>query len=337
MTFRTRKRSKKTPTGNGTKAGRLPPPPIPENVDLRGMPFVPMHIERLLTSDFDAICSDAEWRAGVTLWCRAWQQVPAGSLPDDDRVLARLAGYGKNLRGWRKVKTNSLRGFALHNDGRLYHSVLCALAMKSWSRRVKWRTKKAAQRGGNPHDDHELSPGTPGGTDQGTTEGTDLRQGVGNPGEGEGEGEGEYKEQQPISPILSKTSSIIPRSRNNGAGRPPTPPNANPEKRSRIQARDQPRPKGERWPPAHIDKATIPDAWRTWAERQLAGSGHDLKTVYAQFSDYAGQVAGAAGISTDWQARFRIHVRQTLQRGRPKATPEAIRRAATGEDHDGST
>ena len=131
-----------------------PEPLTPPDCDLRGMQHMPLLGERLFTSDFDAHCNDAEWRAGVTLWWRAWQQVPAGSLPNDDGALAGLAGYRRDPRGWLKVKANALRGFVLCSDGRLYHPVICDLAIKAWTKRVSWRRQKAGQRTGQ-EDGHE--------------------------------------------------------------------------------------------------------------------------------------------------------------------------------------
>jgi hypothetical protein len=112
------------------------------------MQHMPLLGERLLTSDFDARCNDAEWRAGVTLWWRAWQQVPAGSLPNDDAALAGLAGYRRDPRGWAKVRANALHGFVLCSDGRLYHPVICELAQTAWKKRETWRRLKAGQRKG---------------------------------------------------------------------------------------------------------------------------------------------------------------------------------------------
>ena len=51
--------------------------------------------------------------------------MPAGSLPDDDVTLARLAGLGRDQRSWRRLKPAALRGFQLFGDGRHYHKTLC--------------------------------------------------------------------------------------------------------------------------------------------------------------------------------------------------------------------
>ena len=110
-------------------------PPVPPEADLRGFPFMPLDVERLAQSDLAAIATGDEFRAAVLLWCAAWHQKPAGSVPDDDRVLAHLAGFGRNIDGWLEVKEVALRGFELCRDGRLYHLVLAAKVLEAWGRK----------------------------------------------------------------------------------------------------------------------------------------------------------------------------------------------------------
>jgi len=111
----------------------LPPEPlVAADVDLRGMPWMPLDTQRLLDSDLFALATAEEFRAAVVLWCKAWQQVPAGSLPSDDRVLSHLSGTGAR---WPKVKAMATRGFVLCADGRLYHELLAEKALEAWDRR----------------------------------------------------------------------------------------------------------------------------------------------------------------------------------------------------------
>ena len=121
----------------------LPDPMTPADCDLRGMEWMPLYGGRLFGSDFDAHATDAEWRAALQLWWAAWNQVPAASLPDDDIALCRLAGFGRDVKAWRKVKTRALYGFAKCSDGRLYHKALVGFANESWQRRLKDRDRKA--------------------------------------------------------------------------------------------------------------------------------------------------------------------------------------------------
>ena len=105
-------------------ADTLPHPQVPAEVDLQDFAFFPMDALRLRDSDLAIKASSDEFRAAVLLWCVAWHQVPGASLPDDDAALASYAGYGRDLKGWRKIRAGALRGFKKCSDGRLYHGVL---------------------------------------------------------------------------------------------------------------------------------------------------------------------------------------------------------------------
>lgn len=85
---------------------------------------MPLDTVRLLDSDFFALATPEEFRAGLALWCKSWQQVPAGSLPDDDRILAHLSGARDR---WCDMRDMSLHGWVKCSDGRLYHPGLNAL------------------------------------------------------------------------------------------------------------------------------------------------------------------------------------------------------------------
>lgn len=115
----------------------LPPPPVPADCDLRSFPYLPLDVIRLRDSRLTATASGEEFRAAVLLWCASWHQVPASSLPTDDRELAQLAGYGRDMRGWSKVRAMALHGWVEHADGRLYHPVVAEKAAEAWRQRMK--------------------------------------------------------------------------------------------------------------------------------------------------------------------------------------------------------
>ena len=126
----------------------LPEPLVPAECDLRGLPWMPIDTVRLIDSDLIALSTGDEFKAAVRLWCKAWHQIPAGSLPDDDRILASLSGMG---RLWGRVKTMALRGFIACSDGRLYHPVIAEKALEAWSHRLAQRDRAAKrwQKSGN--------------------------------------------------------------------------------------------------------------------------------------------------------------------------------------------
>ena len=133
-------------------------PLTPADCDLRGLDFMPLYGVHLFGSEFNARVSDAGWRAAVTLWWAAWNQVPAASLPNDDAALTRLADLGRDTRAFAKIKAEALHGFELADDGRLYHRALAQWALEVWDKRQKERARKAHWRAG--HGGSSAPPGT---------------------------------------------------------------------------------------------------------------------------------------------------------------------------------
>lgn len=95
---------------------------------------------RLIDSDLFALSSGEEFKAAISLWCKAWAQLPGGSLPNNDDVLAHLSGAG---RRWNRVKAMALRGWVVCSDGRLYHRVIAEQALLAWKERQKYQEDKA--------------------------------------------------------------------------------------------------------------------------------------------------------------------------------------------------
>lgn len=121
------------------------PPLTPFDCDLRDFQFMPLDVSRLRDSDLVALEDAEAFRAAVLLWGASWHQVPAASLPNDDRVLASLAGYGRVVKEWLRVKEGALRNFVECSDGRLYHPVVAEKARESWQGKLRqrWATECA--------------------------------------------------------------------------------------------------------------------------------------------------------------------------------------------------
>lgn len=113
------------------------PPLTPPECVLRDFDFMPLHVQQLRDSRFAASVTPQAFMAGVMLWCTAWHQVPAGSLPDDDIELARYAGFGRMIDAWREVREEALHNFELCSDGRLYHRIVCEEALKAYIERLQ--------------------------------------------------------------------------------------------------------------------------------------------------------------------------------------------------------
>ena len=119
----------------------LPDPLVPADIDVDGIHGFLLHTDRLFHSELWALSTGDEFKAAVALWCHAWRQRPAGSLPDDDRLLAAFSGAGAR---WKKVRAMALRGFVLCADGRYYHKVLCEDVLRAAEAKDARRERTAA-------------------------------------------------------------------------------------------------------------------------------------------------------------------------------------------------
>lgn len=121
-------------------------PLVPPDVVIPRLPWVPVYADRLWESNFFAVATDAEFRAAFCLWLKSWTQTPPGSLPNDDRLLCRLAELNGNLAKWGKVKRLALRHWVECDDGRLYHPVVAELVLDAYNRLTKKRQRTEAAR-----------------------------------------------------------------------------------------------------------------------------------------------------------------------------------------------
>lgn len=111
-------------------ADDLPVPLVPAEVDLRNFTWLPLDATFVNRAAF-LLASGDELKAHIALLCRAWSEVPAASLPSDDRLLAALSCAGTR---WQKVKAAALTGFVLCTDDRYYHVSLSTKAIEAWGR-----------------------------------------------------------------------------------------------------------------------------------------------------------------------------------------------------------
>ncbi|MFW2080669.1 DUF1376 domain-containing protein [Acinetobacter guillouiae] len=125
---------------------QLPKPLVLENVDLRDFEYMPLDVVRFRDSDFTALVEAEAFRAGFLLMCASWHQVPAGSIPNDDRVLSNLAGFGRVVKEWEKFKEEAMHGWILCDDNRYYHPVVSEKALESWKSKREYSYKKFSDR-----------------------------------------------------------------------------------------------------------------------------------------------------------------------------------------------
>lgn len=134
-------------------------PLTPADCDLRDFAFMPLDVVRLRDSDLASTEPPEVCWSALLLWCASWHQVPAASLPDDDRVLANLAGFGRVVKEWQRIREAALRGWVKCTDGRLYHPVVAEKARDAWRGKLIQRWKTECSRIKKHYQRHDL--GTP--------------------------------------------------------------------------------------------------------------------------------------------------------------------------------
>ncbi len=117
-----------------------PEPMVSAEVDCTDLDGFMLNVERLMASELVALSSHEVIGAALLLWCRAWKQRPAASLPNDDKVIAAFARMP--LPRFRKLRDEILRGFVLCSDGRLYHRTLATEAANAYERKVAFQRKR---------------------------------------------------------------------------------------------------------------------------------------------------------------------------------------------------
>jgi hypothetical protein len=114
----------------------------PVNCDLQDFPFMPLDVARLRDSELASNETPEACWAAVLLWAASWHQVPSASIPNDDKWIAKAAGYalrGKIDKAWNAVRDGAMRGWVLCSDGRLYHPVVAEKARDAWQAKLKQR------------------------------------------------------------------------------------------------------------------------------------------------------------------------------------------------------
>ena len=123
-----------------------PEPLTPSSCDLQDFPFMPLMVARLRKSKawVKARRNPALGFYMLNLWMFAWHEVPAGSLEDDDDVLADAAMC--EPAKWAKVRDDVLRGWVKCSDGRMYHPVVAERVLEAWASKVERRERTDHER-----------------------------------------------------------------------------------------------------------------------------------------------------------------------------------------------
>jgi hypothetical protein len=129
-----------------TDLASLPAPPIDADVDLTDFAYMPLQVARLRKSKGWLICKRRPELAFymMNLWTAAWHENPAGSLEDDDDVLADFAMCPP--KEWAELRKEIMRGWVKCSDGRLYHEVVVEIALNAWKSKLEVRYDRERDR-----------------------------------------------------------------------------------------------------------------------------------------------------------------------------------------------
>jgi hypothetical protein len=137
------------------------PPLVPADIDLRDFQSMMFDVVRFRDSGLVAQATADEIVAAVLLWSASWHQIPASSLPNDDAQLSRLAGYGRGVREFKKVRAGAMRNLLLCSDGRYYHPVVAEKAAEAWNSKIEAEHRRACDRARKDNKDRPASEWAP--------------------------------------------------------------------------------------------------------------------------------------------------------------------------------
>jgi hypothetical protein len=259
----------------------LPEPFTPPEADLRGMPYMPLDLVTLFDSDLYALSTGDEFKAALTLWGKSFYQVPAGSLPADDRLLEHLSGSKR----WKAVRNMAMRGWIKCSDGRMYHKTVAEKVAEAWASRLSRRERTEAARAAR----HKVNSVSEGGNTPPVTS---------------------YVTESATEKVTEFATENVATSVTGSKG---TEQNRTEDKKERKPTTPSAVADGQKLAKRAI---RLPADWQpTPKDRQFAlGLGLNVSELLDNFRDYWIAVPGQKGCKLDWDATFRNRCRYQSSR-----------------------
>ncbi len=116
---------------------QLPEPLTPPDADLTGFEWAEFNSNRMQRSDLWLESTGDEFKAWFALWMYAQGEVPAGTLPNNERRMASIVA-SCGVFDWNAVKQMALHGWVLCSDNRYYHPVIAEAVSRAWSKRKEF-------------------------------------------------------------------------------------------------------------------------------------------------------------------------------------------------------
>jgi len=121
----------------------LPDPPYPASVRSGHWKYA-LDVARI-TQSTTWILANAETRPWLLmLWFTSWQQIPAGSLPADDEVIA--ATLGMTPAWFQAHRPVLMRKWYRASDDRLYNPTVSELVLAMIAEKTDWRNRQRKRR-----------------------------------------------------------------------------------------------------------------------------------------------------------------------------------------------
>lgn len=128
-------------------------PPYPADTRAKGWRFE-LDYEQIEQSSTWALAGQEARPWLLMLWLTSWRQVPCGSFPPEEPVIAAMIGASPKV--WARFRAVLMRGWYVAADGRMYHATVSARVLemldyrkKNADRVAKFKAAKREQRTAN--------------------------------------------------------------------------------------------------------------------------------------------------------------------------------------------
>ncbi|WCM21394.1 HNH endonuclease [Paraburkholderia bryophila] len=116
--------------------------PYPADTKAKGWRFE-LDLERVMQSDTWALATPEIRPWLLMLWTVAWQQVPCGSMPSEDELIA--ARLGMRVAPFKKARHVLMRGWCMAEDRRLYHETITERVLEKLVRQKFFQRRREYQ------------------------------------------------------------------------------------------------------------------------------------------------------------------------------------------------
>lgn len=279
----------------------LPKPPYPSDTKANG--WKPeFDIRRIKASRTWKLAGDSCRSPLLRLWFESWDNIPAGTWPDDDEFIA--ISIDVSLEWFTGHKKKLMSGWELHDDGNYYHAYITSQVLQMLEKRTNNNNRQTRFRENRKKKAEACNALVT--RDSHVTNAQEQEQ--------------EQEKNTTVSDsVLDVDISPTPQTAVGRVKRESAvddPPDAKDTTRARTSAQAPPTTKKRR---SQLNLESLPDDWRQWASE--ARPDLDLDHVWSVFADHW---RGEGEVKANWMATWRNWVRREQgpkRNGQRKLTP----------------